>query len=128
MTEVTETQPLEAQDVLDLLDDLVSRFGSGHKASCIYINKANEPVCLVGHIALKLGVTPETLRTEWRNFPVRSLRALGLLFPVTSEAAELLSLAQWMQDHGDSWGTVRDLAKKAHDSTMLELKGAKVDV
>lgn len=86
---------------------------------CDYV-RDGKPSCIVGHVLFRAGVPIEILMVldpnkfgagigaESLNLPGA---CRGLVFDVTDEAAEFLSVVQRNQDQGKSWGECAEQAR-----------------
>lgn len=112
------TRPL----VRAALDRAVARKGRDyvyvdHYPSCVYVNEADKPACLIGMVLIDLGVPASAFH---QTDPAGMERTLnGLRFDVaykylpvviSDEVMKALVAAQYIQDDGGTWGRARDRA------------------
>lgn len=105
-------------DVIATLRDLVNRVGADTVRGCTYVQPNGDgglvPYCIAGHAFVDWGMPAENLRLvnvqsvsrlhdeEWR---------WGDLFTLTDAGAEVLNLAQVVQDKGEPWGVALQRAE-----------------
>lgn len=63
------------------------------------------PSCLVGHVLHRLGVSGEFLRENTMKGVGNVAHHLGEIFPVEAGVVQVLGVAQYAQDSGESWGS-----------------------
>lgn len=105
------TDPIDAEDTVALIDELVEQYGRDHRAPCYYIDAgSNEKICLVGKIFTQVGISDSRLRRFGRKPPV-TLWEESMLPEFTERAAVILHRAQFAQDMaGGTWGQAKDVA------------------
>lgn len=107
--EVIDKPKLTSQHTLHLLQEIVRDLGPSHTAErCLYVDKNLVPMCIVGHLLIRAGLSRDFL-ADYNTWPVDSSRlanALAEEIHITPQAYALLTIAQEVQDGGAIWGDV----------------------
>lgn len=114
---------IDAAKAFELLDEVVAAKGADYVAPvCKYFEDSGEPVCIIGHVLVGLGLTADNLKyPDGRTGIVNNGMNIDELVLVDTEiqmdeqAVRVFRAAQVRQDTGESWGdaatkTRRELA------------------
>lgn len=116
------SEKITMDNVLPLLKAAVDTRGEDyryldHYEMCEYKSpKDGSPACLIGVVLASVGIPIADLDevdTELGSIGISELVQDGLLPDVDPEAAEVLSVAQMVQDKGSTWGAAYDAAVEA---------------
>lgn len=102
--EIDNTHVYDVPEVLAMLDDIVSQFPDDHTARCIYFND-DGPVCIVGQVLHRIGVTLEDLGGPQSDATFMTLCEYSPLVAgrFTQDARVLLDRVQYRQDESETW-------------------------
>ncbi len=116
---------ITARQAYGALRETVDTYGAGTIADCIYVQENEregewEPVCIVGHALVELGVDPgDLVRVSNASYPIGNSNCLRYLeedagVRLSQGAVSVLRQAQVAQDGGDDWGEALGFAEVAY--------------
>lgn len=109
------TEQITAERAIELLELVVAREGRDIRRPCRYVNMGHDtlhPVCLIGYVMAEAGVPLETM-AYWNSKTISEVFDNGTLngvVDVSTEAVDVLQVAQDMQDIDKTWGAALDAA------------------
>lgn len=98
---------LTRQKTIELLREVVAEQGAEHVSECVY-KEAGEPVCIVGHVAAKLGLLKKLSVNS-------SVLGYSDVFDGEPGVLNILDRAQATQDNGETWGEALKAAQWRFD-------------
>jgi hypothetical protein len=114
-----EKRIVTGPEALDLLEKVVTARGKhyiyndqdeyGH---CTYVNEDDAPSCIVAHVINEIDPNLVPVLKTLEGTGVNNLLLPSITFD--SEAVQILSIAQDLQDNGSAWGYALERAREHH--------------